>query len=138
MIDIAFAPEGEGDSKWEVMAPSTRRDRPWLMDLRQVIGGDNRVAYLRTRVKASAAGKARLERGCDDGIKAWVNGELVHRNNRSGGVSPGSEVVEIELREGWNELLLKIVNGGGDWGACARVVATDGKPIANLEAGIDR
>ena len=108
------------------------------MDLREEIGGDHRVAYLRTRVKVSVAGGAKLEMGCDDGIKAWVNGELVHRNNRSGGVTPGSEIAQIELREGWNELLLKIINHGGDWGACARVTTIDGKAIEDLIASIDR
>ena len=38
----------------------------------------------------------------------------------------------IELKKGTNELMLKISQGGGGWSAHARIVGSDGQPIAGL------
>jgi hypothetical protein len=40
---------------------------------------------------------------------------------------------DIELREGANTVLLKIVQGGGGWGACARIRSRDGTDLDGLQ-----
>jgi HEAT repeat protein len=126
-----FPPE-EGKDKpeeWKPMPVGTNPDRPWLLDLKRTPGGDDRAAYLRTYVFSAAEQKARLDLGSDDGVKAWVNGRVVHSNPAWRGVAPGQDQVPITLFPGWNRVLLKVVNGGGDWGACARLVTRDGKAV---------
>ncbi len=65
------------------MPVGTNADQPWLIELDKVeaLAGDNRVAYLRTKVWSPKEQKARLELGSDDGVKVWLNGQLVHANN---------------------------------------------------------
>jgi hypothetical protein len=108
------------------------RDNPFIFDLSEILGGNNRVAYLRTHVYAPAAQKARLEIGSDDGVKAWLNGKVVHENNTGRGVQPGQDKVQVNLQKGWNALMLKITQGGGSWGACARIRGPQGGDIKGL------
>jgi hypothetical protein len=120
-------------------------DEPWTINLATAIGGDDRAAYLRSRVWSPKAQPAMLELGSDDGVKAWVNGALVNANNTPRPLTPWEDRVNIELREGWNAVLLKVVQGGGGWGACARVRAPGGTdlpglrfdPVPTLSEGVD-
>ncbi len=104
----------------------------WLIDLNRSIAGDNRAGYLRTYIHSSKAQPARLELGSDDGIKAWLNGEVVHANNALRGVRRGEDVVSVTLREGWNELLLKVTNNGGGFAACARIRDPEGGALGGI------
>ncbi|MBN1817205.1 MAG: DUF1080 domain-containing protein [Sedimentisphaerales bacterium] len=103
-----------------------------LVDLAALIGGDNAAAYLVSRIWSQSDRQGVLEVGSDDGVKVWLNGKVVHANNASRGVSPGQDKVRVELKTGWNELMLKVVNGGGGWGACVRLADEQG----NLLEGV--
>jgi len=131
-----FPPE-EGSDKtadWKPMPVGTQPDKPWLLDLTRALGGDDRVAYLRTYVSAGQEVKARLDLGSDDSLKVWVNGRAVHSNPAWRGVKPGEDQVPITLLPGWNAIVLKVVQGGGDWGACARLLDRAGGTIPGLKA----
>ena len=70
--------------------------------------------------------------GSDDGVKAWLNGEVVHSNNMDRGEAADQDTAPIRLKKGVNQLLLKITQGGGGLSACARIVGSDGLPMAGL------
>ena len=74
-----------------------------------------------------------LELGSDDGVKVWLNGKLIHANNASRSLKAGEDKVKITLQAGENTLMLAIINGSTDWGACARIIGPDGKPVAGLK-----
>jgi hypothetical protein len=76
--------------------------------------------------------EAALLLGSDDGVKAWLNGEVVHSNNVDRGQVADQDMAPIKLKKGANELMLKISQGGGGWSACARIVGRDGAPIDGL------
>ena len=135
LFDVAFPPEDPGAAgvEWTIMPASKDPDQPWLMDLDVAIGGGNRAAYLRTVVVSPKEQDARVELGSDDGVKVWLNGDVVHANNVSRGVTPGEDVFPVKLRKGDNTLLLKVVNGGGDWGACARLRTPDGNELEGIK-----
>ena len=110
-----------------------------IINIAEILGSsDNSVAYLRGGILSETQQDATLEVGSDDGIKVWLNGEVVHANNASRGVSPGQDKIKVTLNQGYNRLLLKVNNGGGDWGACARLVSTDNKPLRNIQETISR
>ena len=139
IFNFAFAPEQDDASHtadWRTMPASSDGNRPWLLELDKVLGGENCVAYLRNRIWSEKEQKARLELGSDDGIKVWLNNEVVHANNATRGVNPGEDVVNVVLKSGWNTLLLKVVQGGGGWGACARFRRPDGSKLEGLKIGI--
>ncbi len=95
-------------------------------------GAENCAAYLRTTIVAPEDCSGVLLMGSDDGIKAWLNGAVVHSNNVDRGEVVDQDVAPINLKKGDNELVFKITQGGGGWGACARIVGTDGNPISGL------
>ena len=133
----AFAPEPGGERgkvNWKTVEPGPDAYGSWYVDLDKQIGGGNRVAYMRTWVWAPAAAPAKLELGSDDGVKAWLNGELTHANDASRPLRAGEDVADAELRKGWNSLLLKVRQGGGGWSACTRFRTPDGGEMADLRA----
>jgi hypothetical protein len=107
--------------------------RRGVIDISEALGGaDNAVAYLRARLWSAQAQQATLRLGSDDGVKVWFNGALVHSHNAFRGVTPDQDRVPVALREGLNDLLLKVTNGGGDWGAIVRFVGEGNRPLRNL------
>lgn len=128
LIDEVFAPE-HGESRepleWRVIDPATLAP-PGIVDLARVFGGGDRVAYLRAVITSDREQRVRLEMGSDDGIKAWLNGQVIHTNNAMRGLALNSDVVEAMLKQGENILLLKITQGNGDWKAAARIRSAEG------------
>lgn len=103
-----------------------------FVNLAEIVGGKNRVAYLYSEVFSDEKQDAMLLLGSDDGIKVWLNGNLVHANNASRGVTPASDTAHVVLNTGWNTILLKITNGDGGWGAVARITDLNGDPLENI------
>ena len=84
LFNTAYPPEKNDRSvRWRTMPLAANKDRPWMLTFDAVEGlkGGNRVVYLRTNVYSPFNQPARLEMGSDDGIKVWINGQVVHSNN---------------------------------------------------------
>jgi hypothetical protein len=128
ILDEVFLPETEPDSAallWRDFFASGTAERG-TFDLEQLLGGENCTAYARTNIWSETAQRVRLEFGSDDSLCVWFAGREVLRNNASRGLTRASDVVEVDLVSGWNELMLEVGQGGGGWAFCARVRATDG------------
>jgi hypothetical protein len=64
--------------------------------------------------------------GSDDGVRIWLNDELVHSNPAYRGAYPDQDSVKVSLRKGWNKVLVKVLQGAGSWGYYVRFVDPDG------------
>lgn len=128
LFDIAFDPE-KPDTKvqWKPL-PGTA----WQADLLEAVGGHQRVIYVRSRVIAPKATKARLDMGSDDGIKVWINGKVVHANNIMRAVAPMQDKAQAELKEGPNDLLVKVTQNIMGCAVCLRIRNADGSVIEGL------
>ncbi|HEV8604799.1 MAG TPA: HEAT repeat domain-containing protein [Tepidisphaeraceae bacterium] len=135
VFDLEFPPEKSADAKWVKMPPNPDRGRFWEMNLDAVdnLRGENRAAYLRTQIYVPKAQELQLEVGSDDAIKVWINGNLVHSNNASRGDDPGQDKIKVKLDEGWNKMMLKVINGGGGWGANARLRTLNDKKVTGMK-----
>lgn len=138
LFDVAFPPEQPGapNVKWQLLPAGLTQVRPWQLDLGKFFGGDHRVAYARAWIYSETGQAARLELGSDDGIKAWVNGQVVIAANRGGDVAPGAEKANVTLRQGWNSVLLKVTQWTAGWGFCARLAKPDGSPLPGLRVAV--
>ncbi len=92
-----------------------------FVDLLQAAGNDYCVGYAWTEIDIPQALTGWLGIGSDDGLKIWLNGELVHdrwvrRNSRI-----DDDIVPLNLRAGRNRLLIKIQNATGDWSFVSRL-----------------
>jgi hypothetical protein len=136
LFDVPFAPEQEGQqAEWKAMPVGTTPESPWLVEPDKVEGlkGDTRVAYLRTRISSPKEQKAVIELGSDDGVKVWLNGQLVHQNNAERPVQPGQDKADVTLKEGANLMLIKLTQGGGQWAMCVRFRAPGGGKLEGLK-----
>lgn len=124
LFSKAYAPEdtASADVKWETVSVGGNG----VLNLGSLMGGDNRVAYLKTTVISDKAREARLEIGSDDGVKVFVNGKVVYGNDTTRPCTPNQDKVKITLDEGENVVLMKIIQIGGNWEACLRVRDADG------------
>lgn len=81
--------------------------------------------YLARVIEAPSARPMELFVGSDDGVWVYLNGEEVHANNARRVVRPDEDRVLMELHEGRNEVVVKIVNYLGGFGSYVRT-AHDG------------
>ncbi|MBN1918519.1 MAG: DUF2961 domain-containing protein [Verrucomicrobia bacterium] len=84
------------------------------------------VAYAAIEVVSPEECDTELLAGSDDGIKIWLNGELVHDNFAVRGFTPDEDRTPIHLKQGTNTLLVKISEQEGFWGFSVRIVDPDG------------
>lgn len=100
------------------------------LNLRRALGPQEYLGiYGYAEFVPSKPGKAILAVGSDDDVYVWLNGELVHRNNAARAAIPGDDRVEVQLRDGINTLLVKILQGNGEWGMVAQVLDANGAPL---------
>ncbi|MCX6661385.1 MAG: Ig-like domain-containing protein [Euryarchaeota archaeon] len=90
------------------------------------------AAYAHIYIYSPSARQAKLLLGCDDGVKAWVNGINVLTKDRYGGWSPDQYTTNISLNLGWNRLLCKVSQDGGDYQLSARVSDLNGSAFNDL------
>ena len=136
LFDLVFEPEKAGSkADWRPVGQAAV-SKTGLVGLDKILGGDERVAYLKTQITSERDQEARLEIGSDDGVKVWLNDKVVHANNVIRPCTPGEDKVKVTLNRGVNRLLLKVTQGGGEWSACCRLRAPDGAPLDGVTVGV--
>jgi hypothetical protein len=126
LFDTAFPPEKPGaPCEWRPMTLDPKG--PKMIEFDKMIGGDNRVVYLKTMLTSEIPQEVLLEAGSDDGIRIWLNDKHIHGTNAARPCQEGQEKVKLKLNQGANTLLLKITQGGGQWATIVRVRAASGK-----------
>ncbi len=123
LFDTPFGPEvKDAEVAWRKMPISTEGQHPAYLDLlKELNGGEQRVAYLRTKIESPDAKPVTLEVFSDDGVKAWLNGKVVHSNNIARPIMPEPDRVNVTLAKGTNTLMLKVTQNNLPWGAVVRV-----------------
>ncbi|MCW5554402.1 MAG: HEAT repeat domain-containing protein [Verrucomicrobiae bacterium] len=135
IFDTTFPPEQPGGkAAWKPLPAGSKPDRPWMIDLLAALGGQQRAGYARTWIHSDKSQSARIEFGTDDGHKLWFNGKLISEVNRGGAAVPGDFKQAVELRAGWNALLLKVTQDTGPWEFCMRLRKPDGGLLEGLRA----
>lgn len=123
LFDTPFGPEvKDAEVAWRKIPISTEGQHPAYLDLlKELNGGEQRVAYLRTKIESPDSKPVTLEIFSDDGVKAWLNGKVVHSNNVARPISPEPDRVNVTLAKGTNTLMLKVTQNNLPWGAVVRV-----------------
>lgn len=111
-----YAPEQGVDLKAEVNGQTWAERTDFVDGQVHYLSGELAATYLFRTIDTPSPRKLTLALGSDDGIKVWVNGMLVHENFIKRSAGPDQDKIVINLREGRNEVLLKIVNFGGGYG----------------------
>lgn len=99
-------------------------------DLTQVYSPSSRVAtFALGELTIDRDRPARLLVGGDDGVRVWLNGELVIDRPGSLAIAPDTASATVQLRQGRNEILVQSQQAGGDWGFALRLTDPDGTPL---------
>ena len=97
---------------------------------------DKAVAYAKCRVWSEEACEGCLELAAEPAVKLWLNGEVIYKHH--GILLPGILPEPFRLRQGWNDLLVKVANNGGiaingrDYGFSLRIVDRGGEVMNKL------
>jgi len=87
------------------------------VDLDQSVGRmEYAIAYGYTTIDSVHAREAIFSCGSDDGVKIWLNGQVVHENEVGRGYTAAQDRFTGRLKAGKNHLLVKIDNYVGGWG----------------------
>ena len=123
LFDIPFGPEVAGEKvDWKPMPISKLNEHPAYLDLlKELNGGLQRVAYLRTKIESDENASSSLEIFCDDGAKVWLNGKVVHTDNTAHAIPATPDTVKVMLKKGTNTLMLKVTQNNMPWGAIVRI-----------------
>ncbi|MBT3342834.1 MAG: DUF362 domain-containing protein [Gemmatimonadetes bacterium] len=90
------------------------------------------VTYAFTYLMSSTEQEGELWIGSSDGIKVWLNGEVIHVNEASGRHRLAEDQIPIRLQAGENRLLLKVKNTLGDYSFSAAIVDEDGDTLPGI------
>lgn len=83
--------------------------------------GEYCVGYAYTEIEVSKELTAWLGIGSDDGLKVWLNGELVNDRWQHRISHLDDDVVPLKLKAGANRILLKVQNKTRNWSFVARI-----------------
>ncbi|HLP08176.1 MAG TPA: hypothetical protein VK178_08410, partial [Opitutaceae bacterium] len=82
---------------------------------------DYSIGYAWTEIEVEKDTDAWLAIGSDDGLKIWLNGQLVHDKWIRRISLIDDEIVPLRLHAGKNRILLKVQNAIGAWNFVARL-----------------
>lgn len=86
---------------------------------------DYSTAYALAEVKMDAPAKVLFGVGSDDGIKIFVNGNLVHTNWIGRGTVADDDLVLLDLKKGSNQIMVKVQNMNYGWSFTMRKTGKD-------------
>ena len=90
------------------------------------------AVYAHVYVYSPIDRSAKLLLGADDGIKVWLNNIEVLTKDRYAGWRKDEFKINVQLNAGWNQLLCKISQGGGDYQFSACFTDTNNLPFNDL------
>ena len=130
-----------GESAVAPVEGTTSGGRTWMkmstgsayLDLGAPFGRPNTCAgYAFAYVYAPSARTVNMWLGSDDGIKVWMNGQVVWTKDVYRSYLPDVDRTSVSLNQGWNKLLMKVSQGYVDWGFSVRLCDSSGKAIPDL------
>jgi hypothetical protein len=89
----------------------------------------NRVCYGYTTIVSPMAQDVLFKIGSNDGVACWLNGERIHFNLTTRGLTVDQDVVKASLKSGKNVILVKVNNVDGDWQMAFRITDPSGAPL---------
>lgn len=76
------------------------------------------ATFLHRTLKANRDQTVTIGLGTDDGVKVYLNGKRIFQSDAPRSVTPDQDKLGLELKQGDNHLIMKIVNHAGRCGFC--------------------
>jgi hypothetical protein len=91
---------------------------------------EDAVAFAQTWLHAPSARRVHYTLGTDDGCRVELNGAVIHEDRTRHGATPMQHVDTMDLRAGWNRVVVAVENGVGSFGLYFRVLDDQVRPSA--------
>jgi hypothetical protein len=77
--------------------------------------------------------------GSDDGCELWLNGEMLAAHDRTGPLNPEMfSQNPLLLKLGWNQLVIKVVQAGGEWKFTGKFGCSDLNFLSKLQFAVEK
>lgn len=139
----SFGPEEGIDPTATYAVQGTEEPQGWklipnepsgLINLHRHFKPNSKVsAYAAIIVHSPEDRQALMTAGSDDGVKIWINGTQILARDVGRGAKPDDERANVNLKAGDNEVLIRVTQGGGQWGFYFDLVNLVGEPMHDLE-----
>ncbi len=123
-IEIEWIPYASNTDVVNLSLALGRSDLPGLEGSLQYIMG-----YAACWVESDRDQKAVVTLGSDDGYKLWINHKLAAQHRVFRGCTKDEDRHNVELKKGWNLILLKVEQDIGGYEFALRFLTPDGKPV---------
>ena len=126
-LDVVYPPEFEIDFKKTYQG---KKDRPikWYnskrwgsKELFTNVPEEKSIGYALTWLNSPRARDAFFLIGSSDGVKIWLNDELVWVNHVHRPIRGANDIVPVRLNKGKNKILAKVENAEGQWGLILQI-----------------
>lgn len=109
-----------------------------IIDLNAAFGGAKTscAGYAHVYVYSPSSQSVRLWLGSDNGIKVWLNGSVVETVDTGRGLTVDQDKLTVSLLAGWNRLLCKVSQYGGNWQLTAKVCDANGNAISGIQYSV--
>ncbi len=136
-VDLDFKTQNNGrELAWKKISAKNKNGDS-LVDMRQLLGAEKEsyrgpyFGYAYARFNCPDKRKALLSFGADDVISIWVNGKRVV-NELYTGAQKDKETAEVQLRNGENEILIKVGVPRERLACYLRLADLDGRPFDDI------
>jgi putative membrane-bound dehydrogenase-like protein len=124
-----------GSSPWDKAGgkltwAAKQADARGYLDLRGVFNRDKFSAYALTYVYSPKEQTVKMLTGCDDTMRVWLDGKLVHETDKPRPARPDDDQVEVKLTPGWHRVLVRVFNVEGDHGLYLRFAGGEGLRVS--------
>ena len=137
-VDLTLKTQSGGrDLEWKKIS-AKNKNGDTLVDMRAQMAAEKEsyrgpyFGYAYTKFNCPTKRKALFAFGADDVISIWVNGKRV-ANEVYTSAQKDKELVEVQLRSGENEILIKTGIQSGRLAFIFRVADLDGKPFDDIQ-----
>ena len=111
-----------GEVSWQPI----QGDDQGFIDLNKLPGArgkaEKSVAILQTWLNSPEARVVSFTLGTDDGCRLFLGDTMLIEDTGQHGIDPVQHISTLSLTEGWNRVLLEVVNAGGGFGARMRIL----------------
>ena len=130
MIDLTAKYDGlNGQVSWEKFSDEA-------LDAYIHLGEYNvdwRVSYIFATVTSPDERKAQIRWDSDDQGKVWLNGKQISAHTKTFAAEIDKYTIPVTLKQGKNNILVKVCNRQSGWGFYLRITDQNGKPFDDLK-----
>jgi tetratricopeptide (TPR) repeat protein len=131
-FNFAYPPEVQKEEQLQWL-PNKDNFKDGYINIKSTLGDHKwSVVYGLIYIHSPDERQVRIRIGCDEGYKLWLNGDLIWQQYVRQGAIIDNDIITVVLHQGFNRLLMKVLNFSYDWGYYLRVTDDAGNGMRDI------